>query len=243
MKNALSILGSWVGTVSIVVFALIVLDGPARAATVVYDTFGPGDSFDTGASPSFQGPVGSPTDIRIGNQFTPSASGALTSVTLAAGLLDTSVIPTSANSLRLEIWTNEIRAGQQEPGTLLESANLDGQMGVIGKSIVTVPFSGNTSMVAGVPYWLVALPNPFKSSASGGWNLSEGSTGWTGQFLPQFIPFPAPGLWIGEWVTQEATQGAFRVEAVIPIPAAFWLFGSAVLGLIGLRWQRRVGLK
>jgi len=226
--------------IAVAALLALVVAFPAVGATVVYDTFGPGDSY----SPSpgyvfFDGPPGTIRDFRVGNQFVPSSSGTLASVTLAAGIEDSRFVQSPSNSLLVQLRTNEIQNGQQQPGSFLASALVNGQMGVVGSSIVTANFGGSIAIDAGTPYWIVALPNP-SSPLSGGWSTNSiGTTGWNGQYLSQFAVFP-PGSILSEWVTSDSLQGAFRVEAnLIPIPAAFWLFGFALLSLGSMGCRKR----
>lgn len=187
----------------------------AGAVTIVYDNFGPGDSYSTnllwalGQQPGLG-------DIDRGFAFTPSKNGYLYSVEVAISL----TIFASPNVL--DLWVMDDAGG--EPGNILESFNLVDAMGPAGflNPPVAAMASGNTFLSASEQYWLIAsLPDP---TTSAGWNFNT-----TGDIAPLATRFD-----LGAWTVNNQGSGAFRIT--VPEPAVIALFG---LGMIALGLTKR----
>ena len=93
-------------------------------------------------------------------------------------------------------------------------------------------------VAAGVPYWFSV------ANASGStWTWAIGLPPTVG--LEQFDAVvstgvgPNGGPHFGPWNSLEFTDFAFRINAV-PVPAAVWLFGSGLLGLIAVARRKEI---
>src|SRR5438874_1245878 len=60
--------------------------GPARAQMVVFDNFGPANTYQPNLGWAITGPTNANGQFTQGEQFTPSGTGALTSIDIAMGL-------------------------------------------------------------------------------------------------------------------------------------------------------------
>jgi PEP-CTERM motif len=182
------------------------------SATIVFDNFAPGNSYNTA------GGYPESADIINGFQFAPSASGFFSSLTIALSG-DGSAIPGEVN-----VYQNN--AGQ--PGAILETLNLivSTPLGTNNAPVV-VAANGSTFLDSSLLYWLV----PFSpTGAPFFWNQGHGSAG-LGAF--------GPGV-NGPWTIVFPTQGAFRVEVAdaVPEPSTRGLIGLGLLGLSAMRRRR-----
>ncbi len=174
---------------------------------MLFDTFGPGDSYDTGHYWTIGG------GWTQGEQFSfaGSQSYLLDSIELGAGVC------TGDNQLTVSLMDDA--AGQ--PGAVLESFSFIGQMGsvwTLNPPVVGVSVS-RPLLTPDTQYWLVA------SSASDGikgWNWSS----------PVVEGLHTKSLLGSAWNSDSATLGACRINgtplAVVPVPSAI------VLVMIGL---------
>jgi uncharacterized protein (DUF2141 family) len=195
--------------------ATLVLGSPA-SATVLYSTFGPGDSFISGANGSFWniGAFGG-----IGSKFsTPSSPGfALTSI--EAAMIQASG---AANTVRIAVYSDN----QGAPGSLIDTSSSNV---VSGQSIFTFSFS-NANLAPSSTYWFRA----FVSSSQGGTSgLDFNNQGILGT---AFWGFPSPTSF-----SYDASPGtvspAFRVN-VSAVPEANSMAMLAI-GLLCLSYVRR----
>jgi len=190
-----------------IILSLLFLVVPVISnAAVVYDNFGPNNEFNNGASYSI-----SPAAIQ-GIQFTPSASGLLTSIDLPLSSA------TSSQDARFDLYTDSA----DSLGTLLESLNITNLNTGITPTIRTAFATGTTSLVGGQKYWLIAN------------SLSTFDVFW------HFNSTGDAGLrWINGNITN-ARLATLRVNTnAVPIPASIWLFGSGLAGLIGLARRKK----
>ncbi len=186
-------------------------------ADVIFNNFGAGDTYQigTGWTLSDGAPIG--VDNDQGDAFTVSGGNFfLDQIDVAIGLV------TGTNRIFLDLYDD---AGGQ-PGSVLESAVIDGQMGQFGQNnppIVAV-FSGTTLLADGVQYWVIASTD---SNTWAAWNWNS-----IGDVGPHAFRQN-----MGAWATGNNTRGAFRVIGTLPAPGALALFGLAGLGA---RRRRRV---
>ncbi len=179
-------------------------------ADVIFNNFGAGDSYQTniGWTLSDGAPIG--TDNDQGDAFTVTGGNFfLDQIDVAIGLV------VGTNRIFLDLYDD---AGGQ-PGSVLESAIIDGQMGQFGQNNLPIValFSGNTLLADGVQYWVIASTDTDTWAA---WNLNS-----TGDTRPH--AFRAD---MGPWTISENTRGAFRVIGSLPAPGVLALFGLAGLG-------------
>jgi hypothetical protein len=125
--------------------ALVLLAAPSRA-TVIFDTFGPGDAYQPNAGIGL-GIVAGHTETIQGAAFTPAADARLGAIELAAAT------PFGVNELRLWLMTDVASA----PGVIIEELLLTGLSTAFpGGSVVRAESSLQPLLTAGNPYWLIA---------------------------------------------------------------------------------------
>jgi hypothetical protein len=187
--------------------ALAVLVGanPSARADVIYDNFGPGDTYTTTTGWTIGTPPGNPF-WEQGDPFTVSGSYTLTQITVAAGyVLGPNVYV---------VWLMDDAGGV--PGNIIEEFDFS-DLGSFGSN--NAPLVGvsalNPTLEDGNQYWLVASTSGDTWSA---WNWN--STGDTGDHA-----FRTDG---GDWSVSTNTRGAFRVEGdLIAGPSTLQFGGGA----------------
>jgi hypothetical protein len=194
----------------------------AEAKTIVFDNFGPNDSYDvshgytlavglnsTGLPPN--------TNLDQGALFIPSDSGYLSDIWLAVGL--------GSGANELDVWLMDTVAGQ--PGSILESFHFSNAMGPFGSNNPPLHAGGNgsTFLTAGLEYWLIAsLSGP---NAAAAWNLND--IGDQGPITFRENLGPWQGSSAGETI-----NNVFRVA--VPEPGTLGLIG---LGFGVMGWGRK----
>jgi hypothetical protein len=217
---------------------LTCLLGRSVLGDVLFNTFGPNDSFDGSAAfnvtwnlyvPPPAGALGIASAARF--QIS-SGSYTLSSVSLAMGYTQ------GTNNLAIRIVAD---SGGQPTGPLLETI-VSHPTGITGQSqVVTYPSSLDPVMIGGSSYWLVLEPadlNLVDASSNGaynwftGWNVPLGATGY------HEFNFSSQD-WYAWQVSPNNWLPAFRIEGfAVPEPSSFslLLFGVA---LFGLQWGKR----
>jgi hypothetical protein len=209
--------------------------GLARADHL-YNTFGPGDSFNMDSGESVEGISffnGHPLTVyvAIANKFSPSETATLDLVRFA---MSDAVYPG-----QVEAVLAADNGGQ--PGTTLEDLGA-----------VSVPASSHTSNVlpsgtiyslssglhplltAGTEYWLILQPTNPNSGMLAFWNMSTplatAAAASTGD--------PAHGSW-----NAYSAQGAFDIQGTAttatPEPTSVTLLVVGAVGLVGYSWRHR----
>ncbi len=195
----------------------------AASADVVFNNFGPGDTYTTGQGWTISDGAPINTDNDQGDAFTVTGGNfLLTSIEIALGYV------TGTNRAFISLYNDD----DGMPGAILETATVE-NMGPFGNQNdpEVALFTGTTALLEGEQYWVIASSDnnswlawnlnsigdtgPHAFRANGGpWNISDGA------------PFEGPPGAAG-------TRGAFRVNGV-PGPGAI-----ALLGLAGLCGRRR----
>ncbi len=200
---------------------LAVASIPAGAqTTVVFNTFGAGDIYNTEAASTLTGSansVGVPVYAQAA-AFTPSSGGYLSSLELPLNVYDSMPV------VDVSLWSDAGGA----PGAVLQSWS---GFSFSEPNIYSFAATGApVQLVSGSSYWVVA--NAATSTTWAGWFKPDAAAAIPGQ--PAFYsenggPFNNPN-----------SAGAFRVTvSAIPEPSTYAaLFGAAALGLVV--WRRRV---
>jgi hypothetical protein len=204
-----------------VMFLSLIVCFTANAGTIVFNNFDTGGIYriDAGWTVSNASPAAGVGSITVGHVFTPSLTGFVSDIWLAASLLY------GSNSLDMALMSDS--SGQ--PGSVLESWNFVDDMGPFGSwsSPLHAIGNGTTEIFSGNIYWLVASA-PLEGTHAV-WNVNS-----VGDFGPQ--AYTQNG---GSWITGASPErGAFRVAVnPIPEPSALFLFGAGLMG-IGILTKR-----
>jgi len=190
----------------------------AQANVIVFDNFGPSDSYDVSRGYTLAvglNSTGLPlnTDLDQGTLFVPSQSGFLSDIWLAVALLS------GANEL--DVWLMDSVTGQ--PGSILESFHFSNAMGPFGYSNPPLHGKGNgsTFLTQGTEYWLIAsLGGP---DAAAAWNWNDIGDQGPITFRENLGP------WQGS-SAGEAINNVFRVAVPEPGTLGLILLGFGVMG-------------
>jgi hypothetical protein len=195
---------------------------PARS-DVIYSSFGPGDTFGGGLvfGTFDEGSTSPPTPVNIqyGFSFTPSFDATLDSIKFAAFYF-------SGNNALDAILVSDSGG---LPGTALETFTFTGLSNT--GTIYTANSSLHVALNQGTQYWFVL-------AAQG-----DGMFAWNDNQLGD-SPLPARRDLKAadkDWhIASLSSSSVFAVEGTpVPIPAAFWLLGSGLVGLAALRRKRK----
>lgn len=193
-------------------FSLLVLSGMPAYAGLVYSTFGPGNAYDmdTGYTVGLNG------SQQVAAAFQPLSDFTLYSINFAAscdGIND----PSGLITVRLtDVNANNIF----ETFTI----SVDGYP----SDIYTATSVVHPSLSADQVYWIVLSAQDSGDTFAWNWN-NQGYTGWYRNMGTGWEDLNYPNVW----------APAFAVNsAPVPIPGALVLYGSGLLGLIGIDRKR-----
>jgi hypothetical protein len=219
-------MGSTRGISVTILIAITVLSiaGQVGASTVLYSSFGPGDSYNPFAGASVGGYLGEDQNFSVARPFSFAGTGSylLDSVTLAAGMNSS-----GANQLNVSVTTDA--AGL--PGTVLESFSFTDQMwsfGFPGAPLLVGTSVTQPLLTPGTPYWItVSAPDGTRAAWNETWPQVQGPLAFSlngGPWIPAYDEF--------------SSINVFRINgaavAVVPAP------GALLLGLFGLACLRGV---
>ncbi len=200
----------------IVFCSLLLLFGANTSATSVYDNFSSNLSFDLGAGHG----VGSHSDTEIGMVFSPTQSGFLDNVYVAASNYD------GEGNIEFSLYVDE----SGKPGSVLEIFNLtnlvDYQTAFPAQKLES---NSNTFLELEESYWLIASQPIIPDTAI--WHYS----GIAGESV---VALRDNGI-ITDWlVTSHEMQFALQVNVTsVPLPSSIILFISAIASFVPL-WFR-----
>ena len=198
-------------TSSVIACAILAFSTSACFAATVYNNLGIGDSYgSTGSTFGFGG-------SQLAYSFTAPTSFFLDSIEVA--------VRGDANGTTIGVHLASNLSGGLEPDSLLESSSVY----TFGSpALRAAAFSGSTPVIASGTYWVL-----LECQSGCGTNPTWFDNN-TSVLSDQATRASSGGSWL---VLNSATQGALRINAV-PLPPAFWLFGSALLGLAGMGRRR-----
>jgi hypothetical protein len=202
-----------------IVFFFVLLQTSSFANTLVFTSYGPGDTYDTTLGYTLgQG-------YSEGNLFQPSMTGMLAEIDLALSHYIGSTV------VNMQLMTDN----NNMPGTVIESFTLNPTT-AFGTQGVAVPAISvlHPILDAQKTYWLILSSD--SASANAWYNNSQGMVG------PRYCSGPVPCFMNTNALVMPYTMAAFDVvdsQILAPEPSTFLLMAGALLGGLAVRLRRR----
>lgn len=162
------------------------------------------------------------TDDIIGNSFTPTARGTVSDIWIGVG---SALVDVGTDIFDVILATS---GTQDEPNTELARFTVEGELSK-RESIVHIPaLDAGVFVQENIRYWMLISPGP-----------GTPEVGWLGG-PPNSPPgalfaYPYSGSPTGWFISDSNANGAMRIDVTnVPLPAAVWIFGSGLLGLVGI---------
>lgn len=185
-------------------FACASLTANMASASALYSNFGVGDAYDNGHGWQVGDPYGEYVAWMHSFSFVAAYSGTVGSIEIAA------FVPLSSTS-------DVVLSLYDASDLFLDSTTVSAAQ---TSAVLAGVTSGAATLTSGETYKIVAEGTGFTHGVI--WEFND-----IGQTLPHESSMDGGVSWFTETV---GAAGVFRINAV-PIPAAAWLFGSALLGL------------
>lgn len=210
------------------VLAMILVPTAQVDGGIIFDNFGPGDSYDTGNANDVYGPSVSASNPRAcAFPFTPSATYQFASAELPLGV---NVFGSGPPTIVVELLSDN--GGL--PGTVLESFTFTNLVKSYSDKIVQATSILHPVLQLGTQYWLAALPGA--ANTSGIWNYALPNTDGNKATTPD----------IGQtWKLNEFGEqpvSAFEIDgtpfSAVPEPSTMALMFAGLLGLLCLAHRR-----
>jgi len=233
MREKLSGIGG-VLLLCLVVFILTFPAATVRAQTIVFDNFGPGDTYNT--SNSFLCANDGAWQSAWAFQFVPTSSGHVSDIWLPVNLFDGG----TANNLEIALMTD---SGNDQPGEVLETWTFNVSTKTFSGSIVHGTGTGTTAISEGVKYWLAGtVPSGTTSVVDWYWTPNDETENF---ILKESIGFAGWGS------PSTGSRAAFRIAVnngppqAVPSMAEWGMIIFIALAGLGsvyfLRRQKTVG--
>jgi hypothetical protein len=196
-----------------------------RADVVLYNTFGPGQTYNHNLGDVVSGSTGHMTFgySAVAQNFTPTQTANLSQVVVGFG-------SGGLGPLDLDFFVTSDAGGL--PGSTVENL---GKWTVIGGQPLTLNSAAHPVLTAGTSYWLTLQVDDPKTSLYTFWGQSSPAS--IGSVAGKNSPNVAWGL-----LPSPSTQDAFAIQGTVavPEPSSFFLLGAtAAVGWGGWRWRRQ----
>jgi hypothetical protein len=196
----------------------------SRADSIIFNDFGAGHSYNSGAGLTIAGTQSMPGFVEWGEPLTPNARFDLTEIEMALGWV------AGVNGVTVSLDTNNGGG----PGRALASWSFVGlpRLRTTNSIVQTMAFAHGIVLQPGQTYWLVTAP--FAANTQAVWNFNSTVVNGIGA-----VNFG------NVWLTTQVTSGAFEVlgKSVVPEPSIWLLFGTGLLGILRAARKRCAGIR